>query len=140
MEGDVSLHLRERTWGALRCRRTIPAPISWRSLYFAFEHLAERRPGRLRGIEAARRRAPGPRWWAGTVPRCAPIRSNRMSSMRSPGAVVATPPITRRVSGEGSQPVRPVATGFNGDRGHAMLGVKGQLRLVASCPAFEPGW
>ena len=53
MEGDVSLHLRERTWGALRCRRTIPAPISWRSLYFAFEHLAERRPGRLRGMEAA---------------------------------------------------------------------------------------
>jgi hypothetical protein len=23
-------------------------------------------------------------------------------------------------------PVRPVATGFNGDRGHAMLGVKGR--------------
>ena len=36
-------------------------------------------------------------------------------------------------------PVRSVATGFNGDRGRAMLGVKGQMRLAALCVAFEPG-
>ena len=56
-----------------------------------------------------------------------------------PGVSSKSTALDKSAAARDPGPVRPVATGFNGDRGHAMLGVQGQMRLAASFPALEPG-